>query len=67
MAEFVASRRVGDATVTVISEGSLPWAPRFQISEEDRRRSRDAGFEAHLTKPVSPETLRAVLSVRGVN
>jgi glyoxylase-like metal-dependent hydrolase (beta-lactamase superfamily II) len=37
MSEFVASRRVGDATVTVISEGSMPWAPRFQISEDERR------------------------------
>ncbi len=39
MSEFVASRAVGEATVTVISEGSLPWAPRFQIPEDERRRA----------------------------
>ena len=49
MAEFVASRRVGDATVTVISEGSLWWAPRFQISEEDRRRAMpEAGADGRI-------------------
>lgn len=37
--EFVDSRRVGAATVTVLSEGSMPWAPRFEISEEERRRA----------------------------
>ncbi len=39
MAEFVASRRIGDSTVTVISEGSMPWAPRYEISADDRRRA----------------------------
>ena len=29
--------------------------------EEDRRRSREAGFDHHLVKPVGPEELRAVL------
>ena len=29
---------------------------------EDRRRAAEAGFDSHLTKPVSPEALRAVLS-----
>jgi CheY-like chemotaxis protein len=29
--------------------------------EEDRRRSREAGFDLHLTKPVAPEELRSVL------
>jgi glyoxylase-like metal-dependent hydrolase (beta-lactamase superfamily II) len=38
-AEFVASRRIGDATVTVISEGSMLWAPRYEIAEDDRRRA----------------------------
>ncbi|HEX5270043.1 MAG TPA: response regulator [Gemmataceae bacterium] len=28
---------------------------------DDRQRSRDAGFDDHLVKPVSPETLRKVL------
>jgi glyoxylase-like metal-dependent hydrolase (beta-lactamase superfamily II) len=49
MSEFVASRRIGDATVTVISEGSLPWAPRFQISEEERRRAMpEAGADGRI-------------------
>jgi CheY-like chemotaxis protein len=30
--------------------------------EEDRRCSREAGFDAHLVKPVDPEALRALLS-----
>lgn len=39
MVEFLATRRVGDALVTVISEGTISWAPRFQVSEEERRRA----------------------------
>jgi hypothetical protein len=30
--------------------------------EEDRRRSREAGFDLHLTKPVDPEELKRVLA-----
>jgi CheY-like chemotaxis protein len=29
--------------------------------EEDRRRSREAGFDAHLVKPVDPDALRELL------
>ena len=29
--------------------------------EEDRRRSRQAGFDAHLVKPATPEALNALL------
>jgi two-component system CheB/CheR fusion protein len=29
--------------------------------EEDRRRSREAGFDHHLVKPVKPDVLRALL------
>jgi CheY-like chemotaxis protein len=29
--------------------------------ESDRRRSHEAGFNAHLTKPVDPEILRRLL------
>jgi len=32
--------------------------------EEDRQRSKQAGFDHHLTKPVEPSTLQAVLSER---
>jgi glyoxylase-like metal-dependent hydrolase (beta-lactamase superfamily II) len=35
---FVASRRIGEAVVTVISEGSCLWAPRYQVPEPDWRR-----------------------------
>jgi PAS domain S-box-containing protein len=30
--------------------------------EEDRRRTREAGFSHHLTKPVRPDSLKAILS-----
>ena len=30
--------------------------------EEDRRRSREAGFNVHLTKPASPDTLHEILA-----
>jgi CheY-like chemotaxis protein len=30
--------------------------------DEDRRRSRDAGIDLHLTKPVDPMELRALLA-----
>jgi CheY-like chemotaxis protein len=30
--------------------------------EEDRRRTRDAGFAHHLTKPVAPDTLQEILA-----
>jgi CheY-like chemotaxis protein len=30
--------------------------------EEDRRRSQDAGFDLHLTKPLEPSLLEAFLA-----
>jgi CheY-like chemotaxis protein len=30
--------------------------------EQDRRRSKEAGFDRHLVKPVDPEALRELLS-----
>ena len=35
----IESRRVGDATVTVVSEGELLWAPRFPAPEPEWRRA----------------------------
>jgi CheY-like chemotaxis protein len=32
---------------------------------EDRRRSTEAGFDRHLTKPVDPDVIGSVLSTRG--
>ena len=34
--------------------------------EEDRRRSKDAGFDHHLVKPVDPAALSALLSSRAL-
>jgi len=33
--------------------------------EEDRRRTREAGFDQHMVKPVEPEAIQAVLVPRG--
>jgi PAS domain S-box-containing protein len=33
--------------------------------EEDRQRAADAGFDAHLTKPVEPEVLKALIEQQG--
>jgi CheY-like chemotaxis protein len=34
-------------------------------TDEDRRKSKEAGFEAHLTKPADPTALRALLNRGG--
>ena len=34
---FFDTRRIGDASVSVISEGTLPWAPRLQAPEAEWR------------------------------
>jgi glyoxylase-like metal-dependent hydrolase (beta-lactamase superfamily II) len=50
MPDFVASRRIGDGTVTVISDGTLKWAPKFPVSEEERRRAMpDADADGKMT------------------
>jgi glyoxylase-like metal-dependent hydrolase (beta-lactamase superfamily II) len=50
MAEFVASRRIGEAVVTVVSDGTLRWLPKFAISEEERRRAMpDAAEDGTVT------------------
>jgi CheY-like chemotaxis protein len=42
--------------------GTLLVAVTGYGQEEDRRRSRAAGFNHHLVKPVSPEVLRQILA-----
>jgi CheY-like chemotaxis protein len=34
-------------------------------SEEDRRRSEEAGFDRHLVKPVDPEALQELFAPTG--
>jgi PAS domain S-box-containing protein len=48
-----------------------PWGRDMMLvaltgwgQEDDRRRSREAGFDAHLVKPVDPEALEALLASR---
>jgi PAS domain S-box-containing protein len=45
-------------------EGVLLVAMTGWGQSEDKRRAREAGFDAHLTKPVAPENLLDVLSRR---
>jgi glyoxylase-like metal-dependent hydrolase (beta-lactamase superfamily II) len=37
-ADYVQSRRIGDATITSITEGVMPWAPELTVPEEEWRR-----------------------------
>ncbi len=46
--------RVGDAVTLIAVTG---WG-----QEDDRRRSREAGFDAHLVKPIDPEALQEELT-----
>lgn len=39
LSEYVGSRRIGEATVTVIRDGTFPWAPRMQAPEAEWRRA----------------------------
>ncbi|MGK4006123.1 PAS domain S-box protein [Sorangium sp. So ce1036] len=49
-------------------KGSLGFAPSLMIAltghgrEEDRRRSREAGFDMHIIKPIDPSSLQDVLA-----
>jgi len=45
--------------------GKLLVAVTGYGAAEDRRRAAEAGFDSHLTKPVSPEALRAILAGKG--
>ncbi len=37
VSEYVSQRQIGDAVVTVISEGTLSWAPKFPVPEAEWR------------------------------
>ena len=46
-----------------------PWGARVRLiavsgwgRDHDRRRAKDAGFDAHLVKPVDPKQLAEILS-----
>jgi CheY-like chemotaxis protein len=50
-----------------LRDGHLAHGPRVVAltgygQDEDRRRTREAGFDRHLVKPVDPEELREVLA-----
>ena len=48
--------------VTVTDEGPIRIVALTGWGQEsDRERSRDAGMDDHVVKPVSPETLREIL------
>jgi CheY-like chemotaxis protein len=46
-------RRVKGSAISLVAVTG--WGP-----DEDRRRARDAGFDAHLKKPVDPDPLAAM-------
>ena len=54
VAERLRAGRGGDAMYLVAITG---WA-----REEERRRSKEAGFDEHLTKPVDPDRLEALIA-----
>jgi two-component system, sensor histidine kinase len=56
VAKAVRSEPGGDAILLVAITG--------YGSDNDRRRSKDAGFDVHLTKPVSPDELAELLRMR---
>lgn len=39
--DYIQSRRVGDATVTAINEGIMPWVPELAVPEAEWRRAID--------------------------
>ncbi|HET9016243.1 MAG TPA: MBL fold metallo-hydrolase [Thermomicrobiaceae bacterium] len=50
LADYVDQRRIGDATVTVISEGSLVWPPKFPVAESEWRAAMPEANEAGEVK-----------------
>lgn len=49
------------------ANGPLVVALTGYGQDEDRRRTREAGFDRHLVKPVDPEELREVLAESHIN
>lgn len=48
--EYIASRQLGDATITLINEGTLDWAPNYPVSEAEWRAALpEADAEGRLT------------------
>ena len=43
--EYVSTRMIGDAAISVISEGTLEWAPKINAPEEELRRAIPELFE----------------------
>ncbi|HEX3723709.1 MAG TPA: MBL fold metallo-hydrolase [Nitrolancea sp.] len=37
VAEYISTRQIGDATVTIFNEGTLDWAPHYPVPEADWR------------------------------
>src|SRR5690348_17104697 len=39
LSPYVASRRIGEATITIICEGAITWAPELQVPEAEWRQA----------------------------
>jgi CheY-like chemotaxis protein len=53
--------------LVALHRGSSTWVcPALTATRpSDRRQAQEAGFDAHLTKPVSPPDLAAILISKG--
>lgn len=38
-AQYIDTRQIGDATISIIRDGTFPWAPEIQVSEAEWRRA----------------------------
>jgi len=59
MSGYEVCRRLRDGH---LAHGPLVVALTGYGQDEDRRRTREAGFDRHLVKPVNPDELREVLA-----
>ena len=59
MSGYEVCRRLRDGH---FANGPLVVALTGYGQDEDRRRTREAGFDRHLVKPVNPDELREVLA-----